>query len=162
VALSGPALTYGLAWFGMLLLRSPKYKLFAYALIFASFSHLRFIQTLTGRGDELILAQQWFGITSRAAVAVIVFLIGLPPIIAAFRAIANRRRVLVFIFSWLLPLPLLFVMLFGNQFLFGANGDEIRGAAILGIALIVFVTDLIASVLLIVFGPRYAHPQEKA
>jgi hypothetical protein len=61
VALSGPLLTYGLAWFGMFLLRSRKYKLFAYALIFASFAHLRFIQTLTGRGDELILAEQWFG-----------------------------------------------------------------------------------------------------
>jgi len=162
VTLSGPLLTYGLAWFGMFLLRSPRYKLFAYALIFASFAHLRFIQTLTGRGDELILAQQWFGISSRAIVAAIVFLIGLPPVIAAFRAIANRRRVLVFISSWLLPLPLLFVMLFGNQFLFGANGDEIRGAALLGISLIVFMTDLIASILLIVFGPRYAHPQEKA
>src|ERR1043165_8598805 len=115
VTLSGPLLTYGLAWFGMFLLRSPKHKLFAYALIFASFAHLRFIQTLTGRGDELILAQQWFRIFNRGIIALIVFLIGLPPIIAAFRAIANRRRVLVFIVSWLLPLPLLFAMLFGNQ-----------------------------------------------
>jgi len=57
-------------------------------------------------------------------VALIVFLIGFPPVIAAFRAIANRRRVLVFIVSWLLPLPLLFAMLFGNQFLFGANGKH--------------------------------------
>jgi hypothetical protein len=162
VALSGPLLTYGLAWFGMFLLRSPKYKLFAYALIFASFAHLRFIQTLTGRGDELILAEQWFGITSRAIVAAIVFLIGLPPVIAAFRVIANRRRVLVFICSWLLPLPLLFAMLFGNEFLFGANGNEIHGVALLGIALIVFMTDLIASILLIVFGPRYVHPQEES
>src|SRR6266545_6727714 len=158
VTLSGPLLTYGLAWFGMFLLRSPKYKLFAYALIFASFAHVRFIQTLTGRGDELILAEQWFGISSRAIVALIVFLIGLPPIIAAFQVIANQRRVLVFICSWLLPLPLLFAMLFGNQFLFGANGNEIQRASLLGIALIVFMTDLIASVLLIVFVPRYVHP----
>src|SRR5512143_2396022 len=111
VILSGPLLTYGLAYFGMFLLRSQKVALFAYALIFASFSHLRFIQNLTGRGDELILAQQWFGVTSRMAVAAVVFLIGLPPIIAAFRVIANKRRVFVFIVSWLLPLPLLFVLL---------------------------------------------------
>ena len=161
VTLSGPVLTYGLAWFGMFLLRSPKYKLFAYALIFASFAHLRFIQTLTGRGDELILAQQWFGISNRGIVALIVFLIGLPPVIAAFRAIANRRRVLVFIVSWLLPLPLLFAMLFGNQFLFGANGDEIHGLSLLGIPLIVLMTDLIASVLLIVFAPPYLRSQQK-
>src|SRR6266487_4210220 len=114
VILSGPVLTYGLAWFGMFLLRSPKYKLFAYALIFASFAHLRFIQTLTGRGDELILAQQWFGISSQLIVAVIVFLIGLAPIIAAYHVIANEQRRLVFIGSWLLPLPVLFLLLFGN------------------------------------------------
>jgi hypothetical protein len=138
----------------MFLLRSPKYRLFAYALIFASFSHLRFIQTLTGRGDELPLAQQWFGITSRPLVALIVFLIGLPPVIAAFRIIANGRRILVFIVSWLLPLPLLFAMLFTNRFLFGKEATQI-GASVLGIALVVFITDLSASILLIVFGPRY-------
>ncbi len=159
--LSGPLLTYGLAYFGMFLLRSPRYKLFAYALIFASFSHLRFIQTLTGRGDELPLAQQWFGITSRPIVALIVFMIGLPPVIAAFRVIGNERRWRIFIGSWLLPLPLLFVMLFANRFLFGENGNEGLGILVLGISLTVFVVDLIASVLLIILGPRYFRPQEK-
>ena len=160
VTLSGPAVTYGLAWLGMFLLRSPKYKLFACTLIFASFAHLRFIQTLTGRGDELVLAQEWFGISNRAIVALIVFLIGLPPVIAAFRAIANKRRVLVFIGLWLLPLPLLFVMLFANQFLFGPNGDQIRGPLLLGISLLVFLTDLIAVILLIVFGPLFLRLQD--
>ncbi len=162
VTLSGPLLTYGLAYFGMFLLRSPKYRLCDYALIFASFSHLRFIQTLTGRGDELPLAQQWFGITSRPTVALIVFLIGLPPVIAAFRLIANERHVRVFIGSWLLPLPLLFAMLFANRFLFGENGNEGLGMLVVGISLIVFVTDLIASVLLIIWGARYFRTQEQA
>ncbi len=162
VTLSGPALTYGLAWFGMLLLRSPKYKLFAYALIFASFAHLRFIQTLTGRGDELVLAQQWFGVSSRPIVAAIVFLIGLPPIIAAFRAIANRRRGLVFLCSWLLPIPLLIVLLVGNEVLFGASATGMQGASFLGISLIVLITDVIASALLIMLGPKYLRQQEEA
>ena len=162
VTLSGPALTYGLAWVGMFLLRSEKNKLFAYTLIFASFAHLRFIQTLTGRGDELILADGWFEITSRAIVALVVFLIGLPPVITAFRAIANRRRVLVFLGSWLLPLPLLFVMLFGNQYLFGANGDQIGSPSIFGISLIVFLTDLAASILLIVVGIQFFRSDDQA
>jgi hypothetical protein len=156
VTLSGPVLTYGLAYLGMFLLRSPRYRLFAYALIFASFSHLRFIQTLTGRGDELPLAQQWFGVSSRPVVALIVFLIGLPPVSAAFRAIANPRRWRVFLGSWLLPLPVLFVLLFANRFLFGENGNER-----LGISLTVFLVDLIATVLLILWGRRYFHPQEE-
>lgn len=160
VTLSGPVLTYGLAWIGMFLLRSPKYRLFAYTLIFASFAHLRWIQTLTGRGDELILAEQWFGITSRPVVALGVFLIGLPPVIAAFRVIANQRRILVFIASWLLPLPVLAILLVGSASLFGPNGDQIHDGTILGISLSVFITDLIASVLLIVFGPKYFHSQQ--
>src|SRR5512139_2645931 len=96
VVISGPLLTYGLAWLGVFLLRSTKYRLFAYALIFASFAHLRFIQNLTGRGDELILAGQWFGISNRVVVASIVLLIGIPPVVTAYRVIANRRRNLVF------------------------------------------------------------------
>ena len=155
VILSGPLLTYGLAWSGMFLLRSSKFRLFAYTLIFASFAHVRFIQTLTGRGDELTLAQQWFGISSRAIVALIVFLIGLPPVILAYRAIANQRRTLVFICSWLLPLPVLFIILVSNALLFGANGDEIRGATLLGIPLVVLIIDLIASALLVILSTRY-------
>ena len=162
VTLSGPLLTYGLAWSGMLLLRSPKYALFAYVLIFASFAHLRFIQTLTGRGDELILAQHWFGVTSRIIVAAIVLLIGLPPIFAAFRAIANSQRLLVFICSWLLPLPLLFVLLVGNELLFGASDIGKQLGSFFGIWLIVLLTDLIASALFIVLGPRYLHAEAAA
>jgi hypothetical protein len=152
VILSGPLLTYGLAWSGMFLLLSSRYRLFAYALIFASFSHVRFIQTLTGRGDELLLAGQWFGITSRAVVAAIVFVIGLPPVIAAYRVIANRRPTLVFAGSWLLPLPVLIVLLFGNAFIFGPNGDQIRSASLLGIPWIVLIIDLAALLLFLKWG----------
>ncbi len=153
--LSGPLLTYGLAYAGMFLLRSRKYGLFAYALIFASFAHLRFIQTLTGRGDELILAQQWFGIQSRPMVAAAVLLIGLPPLVAAFRAIANERRTLIFICSWLLPLLVLFILLFGDRFLFGSSNFQPQGPAFFGIALLVFFTDLIASAVFLIAAPRY-------
>lgn len=161
VTLSGPILTYGLAWSGMLLLRSSKYSLFAYALIFASFAHLRFIQTLTGRGDELILAQQGFGISNRLVVALIVFLIGLPPVIAAYRAIANQRRIRVFIGSWLLPLVVLIVVLVTNAILFGPNGNEIQGRLIFGISPIVFIVDLITSILWIMLVTKYLHLAEE-
>jgi hypothetical protein len=159
VILSGPVFTYGLAWFGMLLLRSPKYALFAYALIFASFAHLRFIQTLTGRGDELVLAQQWVSAPSRSLVATMVFLIGIPPIVAALGAIANRSRLLVFICSLLLPIPVLIVLLFGDEFLFRASTIGTQLGSLFGIWLTVLVTDLIASALFILLAPRYLCPQ---
>jgi hypothetical protein len=162
VVLSGPLLTYGLAWSGMFLLRSSKFRLFAYALIFASFAHLRFIQNLTGRGDELILASQWFRISSQVVVAMIVFLIGLPPIIAAYRVIANRRRMLVFVCSWLLPLLVLFTLLFGNAFLFGPNGDQVQGLSLQGIPLIVLVVDLAAVIVFMRWGlPVLLSPDEQ-
>lgn len=160
VTLSGPLLTYGLAWIGMLLmLRSPRYALFGYAIIFASFAPLRYIQTLTGRGDELVLVQQWFGVSRRIMVAVVVFLVGLPPLIAAFRAIANQRRVLVFAGSYLLPIPVLVLLLFGNKFLFETNGNRWQFGSFLGIDLIVLLADLVAAVLLILLAPRYLLPQ---
>ena len=160
--LSGPVFTYGLAWSGMFLLRSPKFALFAYALIFASFAHLRFIQTLTGLGDELVLVNKWFAAPSRSIVAAVVFVIGLPPVFAAFRAIANRRGLLVFIGSWLLPLPLLFVLLFGDKFLFETNAIGTQYGSLLGISLIVLMTDLIASALLMMLLPRYLRRQGEA
>jgi hypothetical protein len=154
VVLSGPVLTYGLAYLGAFLLRSRRWALFAYALIFASFSHLRFIQNLTGRGDELILAQQWFGTSNRLIVAATVFAIGLPPVIAAFRVIANRRRWLVFIVSLLLPLPVLAVLLFGSAFLYEHSSLGTTFGSLLGVWLIVFVVDLAVAVVFVALLPR--------
>ena len=149
LTLSGPLFTYGLAWLAMLLIRVPKYALFAYALIFASFTPLRWIQTLSGRGDELVLAAQWFGTSNRLIVAFVVLLIAVPPVVVAFRAIANQRPVRVLIGSLLLPLPLLFAMLFGNRALFGENGIPEGQALIFGIAPVVLVVNVLAIVLLI-------------
>jgi hypothetical protein len=161
VTLSGPILTYGLAYLGMFLLRSPQHRLFAYALILASFAHLRFIQTLTGRGDELVIAQEWFEITSRPLVAVVVFLVGLPPIIAAYRVIANQRRTRVFVGSWLLPLPVLVVLLLSNAILFGPDGSQIHGRLYFGMPLIVLIIDLVAFVLLIMIRTKYFQLAEQ-
>jgi hypothetical protein len=162
VILSGPIFTYGLAYMGMALLQSPRRALFAYALIFASFAHLRWIQTLTGRGDELLLAGLWSAAPSRIIVAATVFLIGIPPIWAAFHAIANPRRWRTFIISYLLPLPLLFILLFGNRLLFGENGNEVTGPLVVGIPLIVLAVDITALVLFIIFLPRGLREQEGA
>ncbi|HMN31659.1 MAG TPA: hypothetical protein PKE45_26155, partial [Caldilineaceae bacterium] len=123
---------------------------------------LRFIQTLTGRGDELVLAQQWFAAPSRLVVAALVLLIGAPPLVAAFRALANRRRIVVFLVSLLLPLPLLFVLLVGNEFLFGANGHGWQLGSVLGISLLVLITDLVAAALFLGLAPRYLHTEAEA
>jgi hypothetical protein len=154
VALSGPLFTFGLEWLGMLLLSWVQTAHVGYALIFASFAHLRFIQTLTGRGDELLFAQQRLASPSVVLVAAAVFAIGLPPAIAAYRAIANRRRALVFAGSYLFPLPLLFAILLLSRFLYGESGDEIRGEAIFGVPVLVLATHAIAVGLFVVLSHR--------
>jgi hypothetical protein len=118
VTLSGPVLTYSLAFVGMFLLLRGRHALFAYALVFASLAHVRWIQTLTGRGDELVLAQRFTPTPSRTVVAIAVFLIGLPPVIVAGRMIANRPRWSALCWSWLLPLAVVFVLLFADKVLF--------------------------------------------
>jgi len=144
VTLSGPVLTYGLAFAGMFLLLRSKPALFAYTLVFASLAHVRWIQTLTGRGDELLLAQRFTPTPSRAIVAIVVFLIGLPPIIVAGRMIANRPRLPVFFWSWLLPLPVVFVLLFADKLLFEMTAFGRSLGSFLGVYVIVVIADALA------------------
>jgi hypothetical protein len=154
ITLSGPVWTYALSWLGMVLLEARRVALWAYALIFASFSPIRWIQTLTGRGDELILAQQWLGISNRLVVASVVLMIGLPPVIVAYRHIANHHRVRVLLGSVLLLLPVLFVLLISNRSLYGEDGGSGPPAFIFGVPLLVLVGDLIAVFLLIFLARR--------
>jgi hypothetical protein len=60
-----------------------------------------------------------------------------------------------------IPLPLLFLLLFGNELLFGKNGIGTQSPSFLGISLIVLITDLVASVLLIRLAPQYLNPREE-
>ena len=147
LTLVGPLFTYGLAYLGIWLLRSPGQALFGYGLIFASFTPLRWIQTLTGCGDELMLARLLTSTPSRLLVAALVFLIGIPPMLAAWRHIANAPRLRIFLGSYLLPLVVLFILLFGNRFLYGESGTDIHGLTLLGIPPLVLVVDLLALVL---------------
>ena len=81
---------------------------------------------------------------------------------AAFHAIANRRRLLVPIGSWLLPIPVLIGLLFGDEFLFRASAIGKQYGSVFGIWLIVLMTDLITSALFIMMGPRYLRLQKEA
>ena len=70
------------------------------------------------------------------------------------------RLLLVFISSWLLPLQLLFVLLLGNELLFGTKDRAMRRPSFLGISETVLITNPVASILIIMLASRYLHPQE--
>ena len=59
-------------------------------------------------------------------------------------------------------MPLLFVLLVGDELLFGASDIGTQLGSFFGIWLIVLMTDLIASALFIVLGSQYLHAEAAA
>lgn len=80
LTVSGPVWAYALAGRGRGLLEVRPLALGAYTLMFASCAPMRWLQTLSGRGDELLLAQHWFGMTNCVVVALGVLVLELPPV----------------------------------------------------------------------------------
>jgi len=108
VTLSGPLLSFVIAWFGAYWLKKSMYMLFAYTLIFASYAHLRFPLPLMGSGDEWLVARTYLQEPNSYLVAGILLLLALPPLVTAYRSIANPWRLTVFITSFILPFVILF------------------------------------------------------
>lgn len=156
VTLSGPFLTFAIAWFGAYLLAKKRTVLFAYTLIFASYAHLRFPLPLNHSGDEWYVVRTNFeqlkGSTpAQLLLAVLLFLLALPPLVRAFRSMAVKNRLPIFIASWLLPLFPLFALSVVDEWLFGPKLNQV-GSAWIGIPVIVLMIDAIAIVLFSIAG----------
>ncbi|PKP61614.1 hypothetical protein CVT91_02540 [Candidatus Atribacteria bacterium HGW-Atribacteria-1] len=90
---AGPLLSYTLMWIGMfLLLKSKRYELLGFCLIFAN----------------LPLGRVFFGADERHAGIIIgtlfAILLVLPPLITAYRYIKNKQRLFVFVFFLFVPM----------------------------------------------------------
>lgn len=134
---AGPLVSYILIWAGLLLLlKSKRYNLLGYSLILASGPFARLIAGFT-KGDE-----SNFG---TAGILISIFLT-LPPLIFAYQVIANKNRMLVFLY-FLIILPIILVapiILFDNFFLVPAlTAEKQTGntliSAIFGIPIIILV-----------------------
>jgi len=121
---AGPILSMTLAWIGMLLLRNDdsKRQSFGFALIWANVPQARIMTVFMNGGDErLVLRNLTLGTEAEpyfhwVACTVVLFM-ALPPIIASFRAVKNKR-------GWLynigfMILPLLVFGVYGFVFLNG-------------------------------------------
>ena len=107
--IAGPLFSdYMFMWIGMFMLRSGKYSLAGFSLILASMPLGRF-WALMG-GDERFYGlwiSQLFGLKENPSMILsifIVLLILVPPLIAAYKSIANNRRWIVFLAFLILPL----------------------------------------------------------
>jgi hypothetical protein len=143
ITFAGPFLSFAIAWVSGYLLLKNKRPLFAYTLLFASFAHLRFPLPLMHNGDEWSVLGDYLPSAGRYWLAGILFLLALSPVVIAFRSIANRRRVLIFAISWLLPLSLLFVLPYIDTWLFGPDLDK-TSLSLVGIPVVILVVNLIA------------------
>jgi len=148
VTLSGPLLSFVIAWLGAYWLKQGKHTLFAYTLIFGSYAHLRFPLPLMGSGDEWLVARTSLKEPNPYLVAGILFLLSLPPLVIAYRTIANHWRLTVFITSFILP----FVILFSINFLDGLISEST--AMWIGIPITLLVVNAIAILCFVIVGRK--------
>jgi hypothetical protein len=160
VTLAGPVLTFAMSWFGAYWLRQHRNMLFAFTLILASFAHSRFLLPLVGGGDEWWLVRTYFDQPNRYFLSGVLFLLGLPPLLYAFRVIANQRRFFVFITFYILPLLLYASLPFIDQWFFNADLNN-AGLSLAGIPVIVLVTDLAAIALYVYGGNKVLRPNKR-
>lgn len=104
--LFGPAISLAIAYVASLLLRR-RASLLAFGCVFASYYHLRWVPALLGGGDELDVARK-LGFDHGRTIAALLFALGLPPVVTAWRAAATQGRWWRIGLVYLLPLPFLF------------------------------------------------------
>ena len=103
--LFGPAISLLIAYGAAGWLRHRQ-SLLAFGLVFASYYHLRWVPPLLGGGDELDVARK-LGFDHGWVIAALLFLVGSPPVVVAWRAAAVGGRWWRVGLAYILPLPVL-------------------------------------------------------
>jgi hypothetical protein len=125
--LMGPVLSWSLMWAGLLLTRSADAgrRSSGLALIFAPNPLGRLLPALLGGGDEGVVARALLGSTPpwpRILVILLAALIVVPPLVAGWRALPERRRG-----AWFALLFAAGILVTGPLFLVLGNGLLARG-----------------------------------
>jgi len=115
--LAGPVFSFSMMWWGRSLLSAKKAptKALGFSLIFANIPFGRITEVMKGAGDEMVVAKHFLKPSFTHAqiiliASVIVLFVGLPPIIKAFRVLANKNALLYI--AGFLTLPLVFILLY--------------------------------------------------
>ena len=145
---AGPVFTFALMWIGWYQLHKPdnQKRQLGFALIFANFPVNRMFFSLLGYNDEQWVARHLFG-DSRWAYWItnlLIYLVCLPPLIAAYRSITNRGRFLWF--SGFFVLPFVFVFLFAGMFLeeYLLLKERFLAGTVIGIPYLILVVELVS------------------
>ena len=145
---AGPVFTFGLMWWGMLLLRmaDERARRLGFALVFANFPINRMGFVLFGWNDEQWVTHHVIG-DSRIAFWLTVLLVWaacLPPLVVAYRAIENRYRPLWF--AGFFVLPFVFVLAFAGAFLenYLLLGHHVLASSVLGVPYLIMLVEALS------------------
>ncbi len=158
---AGPVFTFIMMYVGMRYLKSGTSELkkhLGFALIFAQMPAQRMMGPILGFNDELYATSNLFGVSevNRWIVTIIVFIICIPPLIVAYKAIQNKRKALWFLLYFLL-LP---YILFGPPFMlmeYLMVEKGILDQAIIGIGLL-FIINEVVTIALYFIVKKYINP----
>ncbi len=158
--LAGPLFSFSIMWIGMFWLSSPNSnkKAIGFSLIFANIPFGRISEVMKGAGDEMVLTRHLlkasFSSTQMILIcSVLILILGLPPIIKAFRILTNK-------YSWLyilgfLTLPIAFILIY---ILIGMNSLLKNGflskVGIMGTPLLITIHTIVIFAFLIVLNKK--------
>ncbi|MEQ9467650.1 MAG: hypothetical protein RLN88_09570 [Ekhidna sp.] len=157
----GPMYTYVLMYVGMMWLRrdSSFFKHLGFATIFAQLPFQRMTGPIFGFNDEYFATAKLIGggLQTQIIVTIILFAICIPPLLAAYKSIENKNRMLWFLWYYLLFPYLLFGPFFGTfEYLMVNKG--ILSQTIIGIGLL-FIINEVVTIIGHIFTSKWIDPE---
>ncbi len=161
---AGPVFTFAIMWIGAWMLRKKEAteytKQIGFALIFAQLPLQRMIMPFFELNDEYYAAVKIWGRSDELMwiVAGIIWLICVPPLIEAYKAIENKRKWLWFIFYFTLFPYILWGPIFGGLEYLLVNKGVLSGTFI-GIAYL-FIINEIVTIIGYIYTKKYFDPKK--
>lgn len=155
---AGPLFTCGLMWLGVYRLFQPSSasRQLGFPLIFANFPINRIGFALIGWNDEQYVTNKIFGHTTLGfwLTNLAIWLFAIPPLVFAYRAIANRHRVLWFVGFFVLPF--VFVFVFAGMFLeqWLLLDHKFLATPIIGIPYLILLVEILSIIIFAIFPSR--------
>jgi hypothetical protein len=156
---AGPLLSYALGWTGALMLLTARRQLLGFGLVASTLPYMRMLSAWTGGGDESVIARQLIGPGDhRWIIGMIVTAIALPPLVIAYRSLANQRRPWVYFCSVAIPfIPAVVLQRMDQRFFFNwINAPEsFTQPTALGMPVMVIATHVLVFLLFALTAARY-------
>ncbi|WP_437399073.1 hypothetical protein [Flagellimonas lutimaris] len=147
---AGPLFSFIMMYVGTYFLKkgaSDFKKHLGFAMIFAQLPLQRMVMPMFGMNDELFASVHIFGntYTTYAIVTIVIWAICIPPLIVAYRAISNKRKMLWFLF-YLILLPYIIWGPFFGILEYVMVDMGILSQSIIGIGLLFIINELVTIV----------------